>query len=106
MDVEDILEKTKEAIKNNTYDMVPTEKNRNSRRKYGLSMFEIEDFLSNIEKEDLIEGPVRDYDVKDEYVFIFKKEIFSGIVFYVKLKEIKKKEKGKTIKILSCHEDE
>lgn len=101
MDVEEILKKTKNAIKNATYDFVPTEKNRKSRRKYGLSVFEIEDFLYSLEKVDLYKGPVSDYDFPMEEVFVFKKEIISGIVFYVKLKE-----KDDIIKILSCHEDE
>ncbi len=64
-------------------------------------MYEIEDFLLDLGKEDLIKGPVPDYDCPGEDVFIFKKEILNGIIFYVKIKE-----KNNQIKILSCHEDE
>lgn len=64
-------------------------------------MYEIEDFLLSLENEDLVKGPVEDYDCPGEDVFIFKKEILKGIIFYVKIKE-----KNNQIKILSCHEDE
>ena len=101
MSVEDILIKLKKDIKNKTYDYVPTGKNKTSRRKFGLTMYEIEDFLLSLEKEDLVKGPVEDYDYPGEDVFIFKKEILTGIIFYVKMKE-----KNSQIKILSCHEDE
>lgn len=101
MDVENILTKLKEDLKDKKYDYVPTEKNKNSRRKFGLTMYEIEDFLLGLEKEDLIKGPVEDYNCPGETVFIFKKEIREEIRFYVKIKE-----KKNQIKILSCHEDE
>ena len=67
----------------------------------GLSFLEIEDFIYSLEKEDLNKGPVPDYDFPNEEVFIFKKEILPGVMFYVKVKE-----KNGQIKILSCHEDE
>ncbi len=84
-----------------SYDMVPTVKNRNSRRKYGLSLYDIEDFLSKLEIADLIQGPIVDRDYPNEELFIFKKEIIPNVIFYVKIKE-----KDNQIKILSCHEDE
>ena len=101
LNVNTIIKKTKSAMQNATYDMVPTPKNRNSRRKFGLSLYEIEDFISKLEAEDLFQGPIIDRDYPEEELFVFKKEIISGTVFYVKLKE-----KNNQIKILSCHEDE
>lgn len=83
-----------------SYDMVPTPKNGNSRRKFGLSLYDIEDFLSSLEVCDLFQGPIMDRDYPGEELFIFKREIIPGINFYVKLKE-----KNNQIKILSCHED-
>lgn len=100
-ELNEVINKLKNAVRNGKYDMVPTDKNRKSRRKYGLSIFEIEDFLSSIEKEDLVKGPVKDYDFPNESVYIFKKEIIKNVEFYVKIKE-----KNNTIKILSCYEDE
>ena len=85
--------------------MVPTAKNRNSRRKYGLTIHEIEDFLLSITKEDLIKGPVRDIDIPDENVYIFKKEIRDKVMFYIKVKKDNKLGYDR-IKILSIHEDE
>lgn len=86
-ELKEVLDKLKNAVRNGEYDIVPTEKNRISRRKYGLSIFEIEDFLCKLEKEDLVKGPVKDYDFPNEIVYIFKKEILKDAVFYVKLKE-------------------
>lgn len=100
-ELNEVINKLKNVVRSGKYDMVPTDKNRKSRRKYGLSIFEIEDFLSSIEKEDLVKGPVKDYDFPNESVYIFKKEIIKNVEFYVKIKE-----KNNTIKILSCHEDE
>lgn len=101
MDVKTIINKTKSAIQAASYDMVPTLKNRTSRRKYGLSLGDIEDYISSLEEIDLAKGPIPDRDFSGEELFIFKKEIIPGITFYVKIKE-----KNNQIKILSCHEDE
>jgi len=81
--------------------MVPTAKNRISKRKYGLSQFDIEDHLESLESDDLYKGPVLDRDYSGEELFIFKKEIIQNVVFYTKIKY-----KNNQIKILSCHEDE
>lgn len=88
-------------MKSGTYDMVPTVKNRASKRKYGLSQFDIEDYIASLEEKDLYKGPELDRDCPGEELFIFKKEIIPNIIFYVKLKY-----KNNQIKILSCHEDE
>lgn len=101
MEVAEIIELTKISIKSCNYDLVPTSKNRNSRRKYGLSQLDIEDYIYSLEKEDLYKGPEMDRDFLGEELFIFKKKIIPNIVFYTKLKY-----KNNQIKILSCHEDE
>jgi len=81
--------------------MVPTLKNRTSKRKYGLSQYDIEYYIASLEKEDLYKGPEPDRDCPGEELFIFKKEILPDVIFYTKIKY-----KNKMIKILSCHEDE
>lgn len=81
--------------------MVPTAKNRNSKRKYGLSQYDIEDYIVSLEEKDLYKGPEPDLDFPGEELFIFKKEIKPNVIFYTKLKY-----KNNQIKILSCHEDE
>ncbi|MCQ2749897.1 MAG: type II toxin-antitoxin system MqsR family toxin [Clostridia bacterium] len=101
MRISELLNKLKCDIESKEYDFVPTQKNRDSRRKYGLSVYDIEDFLLEINESNLYKGPVSDYDFPDEDVYIFKREIKEGLVFYVKIKE-----KDGKIKILSCHEDE
>ena len=99
--VNTILMKTRRAISDKSYDMVPTEKNKNSRKKYGLTILEIEDLLFSLTPNDLVRGPVKDRDYPNDDLFIFKKEIVPGVNFYIKLKE-----KDDQIKILSFHEDE
>ena len=44
MEIDKIITKMKNDIKNKQYDMVPTFKNRNSKRKYGLTQIDIEDY--------------------------------------------------------------
>ncbi|MDO5568966.1 MAG: hypothetical protein Q4G04_02480 [bacterium] len=105
MTVTQIVNLLHKSIANKTYDFVPTEKNRNSRRKYGLTMFDVEEFLLSISKQDLAKGPRSDRDVPGDEIFIFKKEILNDVTFYVKIKK-DKKVRYNIIKILSCHEDE
>lgn len=88
-------------MKDKDYDFVPTSKNRSSRHKYGLTQYDIEDFIASLEEEDIIKGPEVDRDYPDEELFIFKKEIIKDVKFYVKIKY-----KNNQIKIISCHEDE
>jgi hypothetical protein len=101
LDINTILNKLKKAIKTSSYDIIPTFKNRSSRRKYGLTIYDIEDILLKLEETNLIIGPTIDRDYPNEELFIFKKEIISGVIFYIKIKE-----KDNKIKILSLHEDE
>lgn len=101
LEVSDILKLTKSAMKSGAYDLVPTVKNRESKRRYGLSQFDIEDYIASLEKSDLYKGPEPDRDCPGEELFIFKKEIRPGVIFYTKLKC-----RNCQIKILSCHEDE
>lgn len=101
MDVVELLEKIKIAMKDKNYDMVPTLKNRISKRKYGLTQYDIEEYISNLKICDLYKGPEPDRDCPGEVLFIFKKEIIKNVVFYAKIKY-----KNNQIKIISCHEDE
>lgn len=101
MTVDEILEKFKKTIKEGTYIPIDRAKNLNSRHKYGITMQELEDFFLTIDKNDLYEGPTKDYDFPEEELFVFKKEFIPGVMFYVKIKDYKD-----TIKIISFHEDE
>lgn len=103
MTVTQIINLLHESVVNKSYDLVPTEKNRTSRKKYALTIFDIEDFLLSICENDLYSGPEIDRDIPTEQVFIFKKEIIEGIIFYVKIKKDSKVEYNR-IKIISCHE--
>lgn len=105
MTVLDIVNLLHKSVSEKTYDLVPTEKNRNSKRKYGLTLFEIEDFLKRITEEDLYSGPEEDRNMQGEELFIFKKEILNKVIFYVKIKKDSKVSYDR-IKIISCHEDE
>ena len=105
VNVTQIIDLLHESVSNRNYDMVPTIKNRNSRRKYGLTILDIEDFLKTIEIGDLFKGPEPDRDIPGEEVFMFKKEIIEGTNFYVKVKKDSTVSFDR-IKVLSCHEDE
>lgn len=105
MTVTRIINLLHKSVEDGVYDLVPTEKNRNSRRKYGLTIYDIEDFLKTICENDLYSGPVIDRDKPNEEVFIFIKEIFKGVNFYVKIKK-DSTVKYDRIKIISCHEAE
>ena len=105
MDVTAIINLLHKSVSNKDYDFVPTAKNRNSRRKYGLTLYDIEDFLKTITEEDLVSGPEIDRDMPNEKVYIFMKEIITGVTFYVKIKKDSKVTYDR-IKILSCHEAE
>ena len=74
MDVTAIINLLHKSVSNKDYDFVPTAKNRNSRRKYGLTLYDIEDFLKTITEEDLVSGPEKDRDMPNEKViFLWKK---------------------------------
>lgn len=90
MTVTQIINLLHKSVADKSYDLVPTEKNRNSKRKYGLTVFDIEDFLLTISEVDLYSGPELDRDMPNDEVFIFIKEILDGVRFYVKIKKIVK----------------
>lgn len=105
MTVTQIINLLHSSVTDKSYDLVPTLKNRNSRRKFGLTIFDIEDFLKTITEKDLYSGPEKDRNLPSEEVFIFIKEIYDGIYFYVKIKKDNTVNYDR-IKILSCHEAE
>lgn len=105
MTVTQIINLLHKSVADKSYDLVPTEKNRNSRRKYGLTIYDIEDFLKSISETDLYSGPEVDRNMPNEEVFIFTKEILNGVNFYVKIKKDSRVTYDR-IKILSCHEAE
>ena len=69
MTVTQIINLLHKSVADKSYDLVPTEKNRNSRRKYGLTVYDIEDFLKSISETDLHSGPEIDRDKPNEEVF-------------------------------------
>lgn len=99
--VDEFLEIVKNKINKGEFDFIPTEKNKNSKRKYGLTTFDIEDFIKELDTSNLISGPELDRDFPGEYLYIFKKEIIDNVLFYVKIKL-----RGDEVKCLSCHEDD
>lgn len=100
MDVNEFLIEAKKRITDGKLDIVPTSKNTTTRRRHGLTVLDIEDFLKSLTASDLESGPEEDRDYPGEYVYIFGKEIFRGTLFYVKIKL-----KEDLLKCLSCHDD-
>lgn len=105
MTVTQMINLLHKSVADKSYDLVPTAKNRNSRRNYGLTIYDIEDFLLSISETDLDRGPEIDRDKPDEEVFIFIKEIVREVNFYVKIKKDSSVCYDR-IKILSCHRAE
>lgn len=87
MTVTQIINLLHKSVADKSYDLVPTEKNWTSRRKYGLIIYDIEGFLKTISETGLYSGPEIDRDMPNEEVFIFIKEILDGVNFYVKIKK-------------------
>ena len=81
--------------------MVPTAKNRESKRKYGLTQLDIEYFILSLKADNLYKEQEVDRNYHNETLYLYKKKKKKNVVFYVKLKF-----KDGVIKILSCHEDE
>ncbi len=84
MTVTQIVNLLHKSVSDKSYDLVPTEKNIRSRKKYGLTIYDIEDFLKTISEVDLYSGPEEDRDRPNEKVFIF---VINGVNFYVKAKK-------------------
>ena len=60
MTVTQIINLLHKSIADKSYDLVPTEKNRSSRRKFGLNSDDIEHLFISISEEDLYSGPEKD----------------------------------------------
>lgn len=74
LEVTELLNLVRKSIKTHKYDMVPTAKNRESKRKYGLTQLDIEYFILSLKADNLYKGPEvdRDYLMK-LYMFLKKK---------------------------------
>lgn len=61
--------------------MVSTVKNRNSKRKYGLSQYDIEDYIASLEIKDLYKGPTPDRDYPGKKYSSLKKKYCPMLYF-------------------------
>ncbi len=97
------LDEYKRRVAKGNLDFVPAHKNKVSRRKYGLTIIDIENTIMQLDSSDLHSGPEKDRDRPNEELWIFKKELLEAkVVFYIKLKL-----RGSKIAVcLSFHEDE
>jgi hypothetical protein len=100
MDVKQFLATIKPIVNKGMLDIVPTEKNRITRRKLGLTVIDVEDAILSLTEIDLHKGPIVDRDFPNQELFIFKKQICDEFI-YIKLKII-----GNMVKCLSFHVDE
>lgn len=84
---------------------VEREKNKKTARKLGLTVFDQEDIIRNLRKEEYIKGPVSDQDSSFYgFVWIFKHS-YRRVKIYIKLKDIEIINNKKTCKCISFHED-
>ena len=56
LEVTELLNLVRKSIKTHKYDMVPTAKNRESKRKYGLTQLDIEYFILSLKADNLYKG--------------------------------------------------
>lgn len=102
MTIDNFLEECKRRVNNYKLDFVPVLKNRQSRRRYGFTIPDIENELLNLSSNDLYKGPEIDRDYPSEELWIFKKTI-CGTMFYIKLKL---RTTNDEVVCISFHEDE
>ena len=81
LEVTELLNLVRKSIKTHKYDMVPTAKNRESKRKYGLTQLDIEYFILSLKADNLYKGPEVDRYYPNETLYVFKKEIIKIIAF-------------------------
>ena len=87
-------------------DFVPTEKNRRTRLQVGLTVYDQEDLVRNLNVDEYHSGPLKDKDpTKIGMVWVFKHN-YQGHMLYIKLKEKIIVEGTTVIRCLSCHIDQ
>lgn len=89
----------------NIIDFVPTEKNRRTRLLIGLTTYDQEDLVRNLNVNEYHSGPLKDKDpAKIGMLWVFKHN-YQGHMLYIKLKEKIIVEGTTVIRCLSCHID-
>lgn len=84
-EVLEFLKKWKEALKNNTIEIVPREKNISSMKKMKIWNQLSTDILYNLELKNYSSGPVTDESIPDQDVWIFGFD-FLKYEIYIKIK--------------------
>lgn len=85
MNITDFLISVRGYTREGKLVIIPTQKNRETRRFLGLTILDLEDIICNIKESDLKKGPVLDRDRPGEYLFVFK-PLYGENLLYVKLK--------------------
>ena len=85
------------------FDFVPRRKNLLALSKYGLTVYDAREILTELKSEDYYKGPKKDF-TKPGEIWEFKRQI-NGTWFYIKLKIVDNA--GYTVlKCIGFHEDE
>ncbi|MDA3931867.1 MAG: hypothetical protein PF513_03945 [Tenericutes bacterium] len=85
--------------------VIPTDKNRRTRYRLGITIGEQEDMIRNLTKDEYIKGPVDDHDVsRSSKLWVFKHN-YNGTVIYIKITEIEIINDNGSVRALSCHID-
>lgn len=85
MTIESFLLEVRRHTKDGNLVIVPTLKNRTTRRMLGLSVVDLEVIVCNLSNDDFHEGPVEDRDRPNEFLYIFKTEYLDEML-YIKIK--------------------
>jgi hypothetical protein len=102
-DVAFFLRTVKEAIDNESYTLIPREKNRKSMAQYGLLLKDVSDAIRELTYDNYVRGPEPDDDPNEkDPVWIFRTYVDAD-AFYVKIKLVSNSQR---LKILSFHTSE
>ena len=95
----DLLSKAKD----DNIQLIDRDKNYDFRTTHNITIDDIKGVIKGLRVEDIVKGPVPDYNANRNHpLWIFKK-LYIGMVVYIKIKVINK---GKVIIVISFHEDE
>lgn len=99
--IKSALKNIKKAIVKNKYSLANRSKNIAFMRDYFLDTNDLKEIILNLKPRDCIEGPDKDRDGYEGFIFIFKSNYIEEILIYIKIRYNLPKE----LVIISFHKD-
>ena len=85
--------------------IIPTDKNRRTRYRLGITIDEQEDMIRNLRVEEYIKGPIEDYEPSRQNKLWIFKHYYDETLIYIKITEIEIVNDCGSVRALSCHID-